>query len=210
MEAHLEKCYNDTVHGRTKINNEISSLPGMSGLLTRIFYNNLLTMEDSRYLEIGTYAGSSLCSAMYGNKANITVIDNWSEFGGKDEFYTNFNNHKGENNVQIIDDDCFSEDIISKLKFKYNIYLYDGNHSSESHRKALTHFIDALDDTFIFVIDDWNWAKVREGTMKGIEECNLKILKKLEVRLTDDDEHTPQLLAKLTWHNGIACFVLKK
>jgi hypothetical protein len=56
-------------------------MKGYSGKKTRHFYNNLLSIEDARYLEIGTWKGSTLYSAMYGNKAQITYIDNWSQFG---------------------------------------------------------------------------------------------------------------------------------
>lgn len=211
MENHLQMCYAKTLHGHNKLDNDIMNMDGMSGVLTRVFYNNLLDMDDARYLEIGTWKGSSLCSAMCNNKAKVTCIDNWAQFGGpRDEFFVNFNKYKGDNDAHVIESDSFADDILSKLPFKYNIYMYDGDHTSESHCKALTHFIDAMDDTFIFVVDDWNWSCVREGTMKGIKDCNLKILFQNEIRLTHDDSHTPTLLARLTWHNGIAYFVLKK
>lgn len=35
-------------------------------------------MNDVRYLEIGTWKGSSICSEMSNNKITCTVIDNWS------------------------------------------------------------------------------------------------------------------------------------
>ena len=75
----------------------------MSGLKTRHFYNNLLNFDDARYLEIGSWKGSSVCSAMYNNNAMIICVDNWSEFGGpKDEFLVNFNKFIGNNNARFI------------------------------------------------------------------------------------------------------------
>jgi len=92
-----------------KITNEIINIDGMSGTKTRHFYNNLLNTEDVRYLEIGTWKGSSVCSAMCGNKATVVCIDNWSEFGGpKAEFLINFEKFKGENNATFIENDCFT------------------------------------------------------------------------------------------------------
>jgi hypothetical protein len=35
--------------------------------------------------------------------------------------------------------------------------MYDGNHSNESHYNALLHYYLCLDDTFVFIVDDWNW-----------------------------------------------------
>ena len=44
-------------------------------------------MKEARYLEIGTWKGSSICSAMCNNKMTCVAIDNRSEFGGtKKEF----------------------------------------------------------------------------------------------------------------------------
>ena len=38
----------------SKLSNEIFLLDGMSGYMTRCFYNNLCSMNDVRYLEIGS------------------------------------------------------------------------------------------------------------------------------------------------------------
>ena len=39
-------------------------------------YNNICSMKDARYLEIGTWKGSSICSAMCNNKMTCLAIDN--------------------------------------------------------------------------------------------------------------------------------------
>ena len=44
----------------SKINDEILNIGGMTGKKTRHFYNNICSMDDARYLEIGTWKGSSL------------------------------------------------------------------------------------------------------------------------------------------------------
>ncbi|MCJ2134786.1 hypothetical protein MKK69_12070 [Methylobacterium sp. J-026] len=66
-----------------KLSDPVLLMEGMSGKKYRIFINNLLSsLPDARYLEIGTWAGSTVCAAMYGNKAKVTCVDNWSLFGG--------------------------------------------------------------------------------------------------------------------------------
>jgi hypothetical protein len=146
----VEKSFENAENGVSKINDDIINLDGMTGTKTRHFYNNLLNFEDARYLEIGTWKGSSVCSAMYGNNAKVTCIDNWSEFGGpKKEFIKNFNKFKKNNNAVFIEQDCYKVDT-SKLA-KYNIYMFDGNHTYDSHYKALNHYIHNLDDVFIFI-----------------------------------------------------------
>jgi len=207
---HIQQSFNLAQQNSSKCSSEILSMEGMSGSRTRHFYNNILNMKDARYLEIGTWKGSSVCSAMYGNNASVVCIDNWAEFNGpKNEFLQNFEKFKGQNNASFIEQDCFTVDV-SKLP-KFNIYLYDGDHKEICHYKALTHYIDCMDDTFIFIVDDWNWKCVRDGTLNAIRDLNLKMNFKLEYKTTFNDTHplhgSPH---QLLWHNGIAVFVLEK
>ena len=206
---HIDKSFENAENHVSKIDEGILRMDGMTGKKTRHFYNNLLDIPDARYLEIGTWKGSSVCSAMCNNKATVVCIDNWSEFGGpKYVFLRNFDMYKGENNATFIENDCFKVDT-SKLP-KFNIYMYDGNHLEESHYKALLHYYDCLDDIFIFIVDDWNWKDVREGTINSIKKLNLTILYEKEVRLTWDESHTPIHQAETTWWNGIYIAILQK
>lgn len=205
----VENAFSNANNGISKINQDIINMDGMTGLKTRHFYNNLLNNPDARYLEIGTWKGSSVCSAMYGNKAKVVCIDNWSEFQGpKQEFLQNFEKFKGENDATFIESDCFKVDVARLPRF--NIYLYDGNHEQDKQYKALSHFYKCLDDTFIFIVDDWNWKKVRDGTASAIRDLKLKVLYQKEIRMTWDDTHTEQVLGARTWWNGIYVAILQK
>ena len=105
---HVEHALNNADQNISFISEEIKSIEGMTGEKTRHFYNNLLNMDDARYLEIGTWKGSSVCSAMYGNKADIICIDNWLLFDGpKQDFLNNFNKFMGNNRGLFIEEDCF-------------------------------------------------------------------------------------------------------
>jgi len=205
----VESAFKNAENGLSKITPKIILMDGMSGTKTRHFYNNLLNTDDARYLEIGTWKGSSVCSAMCGNQANVVCIDNWSEFGGpKDEFVRNFNNFTGMNNAFFIEHDCFTLDI--NILPKFNIYMYDGNHLNESHYKALLHYYNRLDDIFIFIVDDWNFEEVRDGTRRSIETLKLYVLYEKEIRMTHDNSHTPLDIARETWWNGIYVAILHK
>ena len=205
----IENAFQNAENNISKITPEIINMEGMSGTKTRHFYNNLLNTAGARYLEIGTWKGSSVCSAMCGNKNKVICIDNWSEFGGpKSEFLSNFEKFKGDNDASFIESDCFNVDI--SVLPKFNIYMYDGNHTNESHYKALLHYYNCLDDVFIFIVDDWNWQDVRDGTINSIQKLNLKVLYEKEIRLTWDNSHTPQPQAKDTWWNGIYVAILEK
>jgi len=208
--SQIELSFKNAEEGISKISEDIIKMEGMTGTKTRHFYNNLLNMEDVRYLEIGTWKGSSVCSAMYGNKTTVVCMDNWSDFWGpKQEFLDNFNKYKGDNNATFIESDCFKLNL-SSLPSLFNIYMYDGGHSEMHHYTALNYYYSCLDDIFIFIVDDWNWNDVRNGTLRSIADLELECLYKREIRLTTDGSHTPEDIAKKTWHNGICVFVLKK
>ena len=203
---HIENAFYNAENNISKITDELLNIEGFSGSKTRHFYNNLLNMQDARYLEIGTWKGSSVCSAMYGNKANIVCIDNWAEFGGpKEEFLFNFNKFRGENNASFIEINSFNIDVLTLPKF--NIYMYDGDHSYDSHYKALTHYINCLDDTFIFVVDDWNWVDVRNATLQSIKDLNLKVLYEKDIKLNNDNISTHD---RNGWWNRIYVAILQK
>lgn len=206
----VEIAFQNAENNISKITNDIINMDGMSGTKTRHFYNNLLNTEDARYLEIGTWKGSSVCSAMCGNKATVICIDNWSEFGGpKSEFLVNFEKFKGDNEAAFIENDCYKVDVSTLPKF--NIYMYDGNHTKDSHYNALLHYYNCLDNVFIFIVDDWNWKDVRDGTINSIQKLNLKVLYEKDIRTTNNDTHpafgSPE---QKEWHNGIYVAILQK
>jgi len=205
----IEHAFHSAELGKSQITEEILAMEGMTGKKTRHFYNQLLNMEGARYLEIGTWKGSSSCSAMCGNSAKVLCIDNWSEFGGpKDDFLRNFEKYKGNNDAMFIESDCFAVD--TKYLPIFNVYMYDGNHTHDSHYRALMHYINNLDDIFIFIVVDWNWEDVRNGTYESIKKLNLEIMYEKEIRLTSDNTHTPLPIASETWWNGIYVAILKK
>ncbi|ABT16351.1 hypothetical protein ATCVMO0605SPH_272R [Acanthocystis turfacea Chlorella virus MO0605SPH] len=200
---HVEKSFKLAKEGVSKCTPEVLEMDGMSGAFTRAFYNNLLDTEDARYLEIGAWKGSSTCSALCGNEATVTVIDNWSEFGGpRDECMANIVKVTDSNHVTIVDHDSFTLDL-KYLPNKYNMYLYDGCHKRESHEKALTYYQDVLDDVFIFVCDDWNWGDVQDGTRDAIKKLGLIVEHEI-IEFTDYNG------CRDTFWNGIAIFVLRK
>lgn len=209
--AHVEECFAKADRNESKINDEIIAMEGMTGTKTRHFYNSLVSMPGTKYLEIGVWKGSSSCAAMFGNSSHCVFIDNWAAFGGpKEEFLANFEKYKGDNHARFIEADCFKmQEILFDSKF--NIYLFDSDHSERSQYLGVEMYLPVLEDIFILVVDDYNWFEVRAGTEKAIEANNLQILWSKVIRLTDDNLFTKdEELAKSTWWNGIAVFILKK
>ena len=93
----------------------------------------------------------------------------------------------------------------------FNVYLFDGDHSELDHFKALEYYLPVLNDEFIFMVDDWNWPNVRDGTMRAIRELDLIVEFRHEIFVSGDDlQNMPNHKGKQTWWNGIGIFLLKK
>ena len=199
---HVLSCLEKTDNLESNLTEEVLNMEGMSGKKTRHFYNNLCSLEKARYLEIGSWKGSSTCSALCNNKLTCLCIDNWSEFGGpKEEFLENFNKFKGTNDAQFLERNCWNIETSSIGRF--NIYMYDGDHSEQSQYDALVRYYQALDDEFIFLVDDWNFNDVKVGTFRAMVDLKLNILFEKQINTESDDP-------KNDWHNGIGIFVLEK
>lgn len=194
--SHVDQCL-ENVDKKTKLNERAIQFCGMSSFKVRNFLNLLLEFPKAKYLEIGVWRGSTFYSALYKNDPFYAVaIDDWSGFNQNCswlEFKTNLLDL--EANYEIHNIDSFKMDK-SLLKSKFNFYFYDGDHSVESQEKALTYYLETLEDTFLYICDDWNCPEVQEGTRKGIEKTNLKILKEwtLPARFNGDTEN---------WWNGL-------
>jgi len=186
------------------LSEEVLSLKGMSGKRFRCFINHLLRelKNNISYLEVGVYTGSTSIAALYNNNIkDYILIDNWSQFGKvKDEFLSNFTSILKQQ-PNIISQDCFS---VSLLQKNINVYFYDGDHSELSHYNALRHFYANLAQTFIFIVDDWSYNDVQNGTMRAISDLKLKVDYFWEHKYNSLCEN------KEEWWNGVGVFVMSK
>ena len=205
-------AYADSENNKSKLIDDILNLKGLSGKKTRHLLNNICSnlSEHNKnfYLEIGSWYGSTLISALYNNNhMNAIAIDNWSEFNEgnvSEKFKENINLYlKNKTNLTIIENDCFNVDL-NNIKDKINFYMFDGHHAYDSHVKAITYYKDILDDIFILYIDDWSWVGVRDATYEGLKDSNIEILFKLE-DFSNQDEGGDS-----TYWNGFGLFVCKK
>jgi len=208
----LKQSLDHTLAIKHKLPSWIVTMEGMSGRKYRYFINSVVGLTpDARYLEVGSWAGSTGCSAMWGNKATVTCIDNWSEFGGpKDKFVTNTDMAKNPD-IKF----TFIESDFRKVNWetldKANIYLFDGPHSEQDQYEGVVIAQPSLDDSYILIVDDYNWHGVRKGTERAIKELNLEVECSIEIRTTQDDSH-PKVwtAANSDWHNGYFLAVINK
>lgn len=199
-----------------KLPEEVRYMDGMSGKKYRYFINNLVDdVEDARYLEIGSWAGSTACSAIWQNKVKATCIDNWSDFGGpKQVFMQNIefckNNQLNEGDLDF----TFIESDFRKVDYtaigKHNIYLFDGPHTTEDQFDGIKLVQPALDDEYILIIDDWNAFNIQEGTWNALQEAGHEIVAQIEIFTTTDGTH-PRICREMSdWHNGYSISVVSK
>lgn len=212
---HVIKCFNMANTWQSRLSDEVFALEGMSGYKTRVFYNELCSLEfpdrPTQYLEVGAWKGSTLCSSLYKNaNCHGTVIENWALFGGpKAEFDHHVKYFGLSDRITVFEEDVFAFDI-SKIKNKIDIYLYDGDHEEISQYKGITHMWPLLADEAIIIVDDWNAPHVRKGTFDGLRDVGANIIEKFEIMYTHDGGHTPMPIAVREFWNGIGVFVVSK
>lgn len=211
----VEKAFELALNGQSKIPADLLALQGMSGQKYRKFINNLVELTpDASYLEVGSWAGSTLCSAIHNNKVRAMAIDNWSEFGGpRDQFFANVGKFAGPSAaVSFLNSDfrAVRFDAIGT----FNIYLFDGPHSKKDQYDGMALAKPALDDVSVVIVDDWNWLEVRNGTFDALRDAQYQILHRIEVLSTPDNRHPGDhglpRDQDSDWHNGYFIGVLRK
>jgi len=188
----------------SNLSEEALNVQGFTGYKVKHLLNNIGAFS-SVCGEVGTHKGSYTVATNYGNKLEYWVCDNWSQFeqGGLSkkmffDYMQSFNLHP-----TVYEQDCFTLKLPDSLKGKMDLYIFDGEHSYESQRKALTHYYDHLSDEFIYIVDDFSWEDVKKGTYDGIKDGNYQIL--AEWFLWNDVQSDGG-----NWWNGIGVFLLKK
>lgn len=206
---HIEQSIQKALRGESNLTEEELSIRGFSTPTMRHLWNNLCnTGSQLTYLEAGLYCGATFCSSFNENTVSIGIEDFSQDFSVstvKEELASNcirFALRSKEHHV--IPEDCFAMDK-GKLPDNIDIFFYDGNHSEEYQAKALPHFFDKMADRFIFIVDDFNWPEVFNGTSKGLNQLADKIIVERVwalrgYNLQDDP----------AWHNGLCIYLIKK
>lgn len=207
----VQEALAETLEKKGKLADYVLNIDGMSGIKYRYFINNLIgKIENPRYLEVGSWSGSTLCAAINNNAVRALAIDNWSQFGGPaPQFFNNVANSCSPLSIpSVISDDFRNVDF--RAQGSFNVYLFDGPHEHKDHYDGLALAMDALTEEFVFIVDDWNWSPIRNATLDAIRKLNLDVLYKLEIRTTEDDNHATVFGKLSDWHNGYFISVLKK
>ena len=220
----LKISLSQTLAMDTKIPDWLKFMPGMSGKKYRYFINNLVSLtENPRYLEIGSWTGSTVCSALYGNAAKAVCIDNWITIPEEEEVRKFFNTEDQKKTFEINTKKVITEKInfqfiesdFRKVNYKqlgkFNIYCYDALHDSKSQYDGIAIVQPALDNIFTLIVDDWNLKEVRNGTFNAFGDLGISVISKIDIKTTQNNA-MPKLLHShySEWHNGYFIAVCEK
>ncbi len=230
----VEHAIAAAVRHESKLTAFHAALEGMSSFKGRHLLNNLcdLMAEDlplltsprrARYLEVGSWKGSTLCAATFSNDIDALAIDNFSQFetttfgvdrrhpreSVKQNLALNRLFSVPQFSAAIIDGDCFKVDPTGIGLF--DIYLYDGEHTFDAHYRAFTHFAPALQDTFIAVVDDYRNLP-EDGTHQATEKAFRDLGWRVEQDwfLWEECDGTDMGRQKDGWWNGLRVSVVSK
>ena len=77
--AFVEGCLSLSDNDRSKLTEEERTMIGDNSSKLRSFLNNICSKDNSYYLELGLYGGSSFIPALFGNlKTKAVGVDNWT------------------------------------------------------------------------------------------------------------------------------------
>lgn len=208
---------------QSKITPLALAVPALSSLNIRHLMNNLGAIS-THYLEHGVHKGGLFCSTVFKNTnlMSATAVDSfesdkYNEDKAMPQFLENvevclpqelksgFVHIEGEDTLT----QCFtlikrnSFDVYpEEIPHKIDLYLFDAAHDEDSQCRALTHFLPAMADEFIFCVDDWDFPEVKAGTLRGLKETGVEIL---FCQIFEGNDHDNEQF----W-NGFAVFLLKK
>lgn len=178
------------------------------------FLNRLVAAMDPKesYLEIGTFKGLTTFSAAYQNKGKkVIACDKFQFFGKKvgfgfrvkKAFAKNLLQNASDENANIEFYHLATKKLFQKNKVKgpVGIYFYDADHNYHPTKNAVLDALPVLSPKFILLMDDFDWEKVRRGTLDAIDEAGLKVLWQKELK----GDKTLQ-----GWWNGLGVFYLEK
>lgn len=204
----IRACIEKALRRESNLTPLAISVPALSSLNIRHLMNNLGSIS-THYMEHGVHRGGLFCSTIFRNSnlKSASAVDSFESDktkneGAKKDFL---------DNVQLCGPLPYTDVLFHMNSFDLDpkfisqpvdLYLFDADHSEDSQCRALTHFLPAMADEFIFCVDDWDFPEVEAGTWRGIKESGVEILVREIFKGNDHDNDG--------WWNGFGIFLLKK
>lgn len=223
---HIKKAYENAQANRSAIELEyrVRDLYAVSSNKFKHLLNNICSLENSVYLEIGCFKGGTLISSLLNNSLLAAyAIDNFCYDplsvceNHETKSLSNFN-IKGWDNVKL---DLI--DNLERFNLDKSVRLFSGDWSAISgsfikHKINIVHidltvnvdiekvlkFYDAkFADTFILVLANYNEVNIRNQLSTYIEDKKYNIAYRIE-------ELGPSNSDSSKWWNGLGLFLIEK
>ena len=130
--------------------------------------------ESECYLEVGTWQGKTLISALLSNvPRKAYACDDFSEFThdkrvSRDALFSHLRLFNLEGKVTFYNDDFRNVLNRDHIAEPVGVYFYDGGHTVRDHVDAIAFAEPILADRALVIIDDWNFEDVPRGTERAI------------------------------------------
>lgn len=163
------------------------------------------------YVEVGTYQGKSLISAVAGAEDRpVYACDNFSEFqstNSLDRLYHNLKNYNLAGKIRVFNSDFRTIMARNRIAEPVGLYFYDGAHDEQSQYDAIRLIEPLLAAQAVVIVDDWRFAPdsqsyARTGTLRAVQESkrSWEMLYELPARFNGD---------QAMWWNGVAIFSVR-
>ena len=117
--------------------------------------------DGEAYLEVGTFRGTSLISAMLGNDGEFVALDNWSMAeGSREQLGANLERYELE--ATILEGDAF-ETLRNGVPSPIGAYYYDNGHEYEQQVEGLRLAESYLASPALMIVDDTDWERVERA-----------------------------------------------
>lgn len=206
--GHVIHSIDQAEKGVSKLPSSVLAIPGMTSEKIKHFLNNICSLQNINYLEIGVWQGATFTAALFSNQSSVksaVAIDDWSEFGGP---ALQFEKHCKEaitpgTNYHFYNHNSFTIDKAQLFKEPVDVYFYDGDHVELAQELAFTYYNSIFAESFIAIVDDWNHPPVKVGTKKAFAKLGYTVLYEREMfSLGNGDTQN--------WWNGFYIAVIRR
>lgn len=136
--------------------------------------------EDETYLEVGTWKGRSVITALQDNDARALVIDPLTFDNSALVFPANAKSNGVWDRIDLFQMK-WEDYLLDNTPPKIGVYLYDGNHGTEHSYKGVNGFLPFMADEAIIIVDDTNMKPVAEDMARWVAENEEHIVFHYEV-----------------------------
>ena len=181
MNNTLARCLDGTFDDLDRFRDLCATVEGLSSPRCLAVINAAVSdIPDCVYCEIGAYKGLSARAAMLGNEGKeFHIVESFREVGiygdYRETLLRNLDNGRGDNlTLHEIDGFQFLKHHAGK---PFDVFYYDGEHSSQSTYYALSLARYHLKPGSIVFLDDTNGGLVRDGMMHAIHDFPFNLLR---------------------------------